>query len=81
MDSDGHRADPSDRSSSGSSSVASATQGGVDKPAEPEHGLVGDVVFDPPLTPEERRQVGVGIPIEERIEQARRQIADGSAWD
>ena len=50
-------------------------------PAVPEHGLVGDVVFDPPLTPEERRQVGVGIPIEERIEQARRQIADVSARD
>lgn len=45
-----------------------------------EHGLVGDVVFDPPLTPEERRQRGVGIPIEERIEQARRQIADGIDW-
>jgi hypothetical protein len=45
-----------------------------------EHGLVGDVVFDPPLTPEERRQRGVGIPIEERIEQVRRQFADGIDW-
>jgi hypothetical protein len=42
----------------------------------PEHGLVGDVVFDPPLTPEERRRRGIGIPIEERMEQARRQIAE-----
>ena len=46
-----------------------------------EYGLIDDVVFDPPLMPEERRQRGIGIPIEERIEQARRQIADGSAWD
>ena len=45
-----------------------------------EYGLVGDVVFDPPLTPDERRQRGVGIPIEERIEQVRRQLADGIDW-
>jgi hypothetical protein len=43
-----------------------------------EYGLVGDIVFDPPLPPDElRRRYGFGIPIEERIEQARRQIAEG----
>ena len=47
-----------------------------------EYGLVGDIVFEPPLPPDElRRRFGYGIPIEERMEQARRQIADGSAWD
>ena len=51
-------------------------------PAERDYDLVGDVVFEPPLPPEElRRRFGYGIPIEELIEQARRQIADGSAWD
>lgn len=43
-----------------------------------DYDLVGDVVFDPPLSPGElRRRFRFGIPIEERIEQARRQIAEG----
>ena len=43
-----------------------------------EYGLVGDIVFEPPLPPDElRRRFGYGIPIEERLEQARRQIAEG----
>jgi hypothetical protein len=43
-----------------------------------EHGLVGDIVFDPPLSPEEqRRRYGLGMSMEERLELARRQIAEG----
>lgn len=44
----------------------------------PEHGLVGDIYFDPPLPPEElRRRFGIGITWEERLEQAQRQLAEG----
>ena len=44
-----------------------------------EYDLIGDVVFDPPLTPEERRRRAVGVSVEERLEQIRRRqqgIAD-----
>jgi hypothetical protein len=41
-----------------------------------EHGLVGDVVFEPPLTPEERRRRGVDVTAEERWEQIRRRLAE-----
>lgn len=47
------------------------------RPLTEEHGLVGDVVFEPPLTAAERRRRGVGIPLAERLEQARRQLAEG----
>ena len=47
------------------------------RPLPEEHGLVGDVVFEPPLTAEERRRRRVGIPLAERLEQARRQLAEG----
>ena len=47
-------------------------------PAEREYDLVGDVVCEPPLPPEELpRRFGYGVPIEEHIEQVRRQLADG----
>jgi hypothetical protein len=43
-----------------------------------EHGLVDDIVFDPPLSPEEqRRRYGRGMSMEERLELARRQLAEG----
>jgi hypothetical protein len=46
-------------------------------PAEREYDLVGDVVFEPPLPPEElRRRFGYGISIEERLAQVRRQLAE-----
>lgn len=48
-----------------------------DRPLAEEHGLVGDVVFEPPLTAAERQRRGVGIPLAQRLEQARRQLAEG----
>jgi hypothetical protein len=41
-----------------------------------EHGdaLIDDVVFDPPISEEERRRLGLGIQIDERIALARRQV-------
>jgi hypothetical protein len=43
-----------------------------------DYDLVGDIVFDPPLTPEEQRRiVGLGMSMEERLEQARRRLAEG----
>ena len=38
--------------------------------------LVGDVVFEPEISDEEKRRLGLGIPIEERIALARRQLAE-----
>lgn len=43
-----------------------------------EYDLIGDVVFEPPLTPEERRRRGVGVSVEERLEQIRRRHAGES---
>ena len=44
----------------------------------PEYDLVGDVVFDPPLSPEERRLIyGPEMSTGERLARARRQIAEG----
>ena len=43
----------------------------------PEYDLVDDVVFEPPLTPEERRRVGLDVTPEERLAQVRRQLAAG----
>ena len=37
-----------------------------------EYDLIGDVVFEPPLTPEERQRRGVGVSVEERLERIRR---------
>ena len=36
--------------------------------------MVDDIVFDPPISDDEKRQLGLGIPIEERIAEARRQV-------
>lgn len=36
--------------------------------------LWDDIVFEPPISDEEKRRLGLGIPIEERIALARRQI-------
>ena len=46
-------------------------------PPVEEHGLVGDVVFEPPLTAAERRRRRVGVPLAERLKQARHQLAEG----
>jgi hypothetical protein len=43
-----------------------------------EYDLVGDVVFEPPLTPEERHRRGVGVSIEDRLEQIRRRLANAA---
>ena len=43
-----------------------------------EYDLIGDVFFDPPLTPEERRRRGVGVSAKERLEQIRRRRAEES---
>ena len=63
------------------SDLASATVDRAEEarqPAWPEYDLVNDVVFDPPLTPEEHRRVGLDITPEERLEQVRRQLAEGN---
>jgi hypothetical protein len=36
--------------------------------------MVDDIVFEPPISDEEKRRLGLGMPIEERIALARRQI-------
>jgi hypothetical protein len=38
------------------------------------YAMVDDVVFDPPLSREEMYRRGISMPIEERVELARRQI-------
>ena len=48
-----------------------------------DYDLVGDVVFDPPMSPDElRRRFKYGVPIEERIAQVERQILAGEdEWE
>ena len=36
--------------------------------------MVDDIVFEPPLNDEEKRRLGLGISIDERIALARRQV-------
>jgi hypothetical protein len=46
-------------------------------PPLPEYDLVGDIIFDPALSAEELRQrFGIGKTFEERVAEARRQLAD-----
>jgi hypothetical protein len=56
---------------------ASGTEQAAHAPAVREYDLVDDIVFDPPLSPEElRRRYGIGISWEERLELARRRLAE-----
>ena len=60
--------------------VVSSNGGSLPDTATPalEYDLVGDILFHPPLTPEEqRRMYGLGMSMEERLEQARRQLSEG----
>lgn len=41
--------------------------------------MVDDIVFEPPLSDDEKRRMGLGMPIEERIALARRQVQENES--